>query len=224
MQSGALLTRRVTVRVQTPSGVVELGPWRVRPPTVRVVVAVLECAPLADPEGDDAARMAWDVLSTALAQWLPVAMFERLVQSPGFLTEYATSLVWSGTPEALGGDETPARKSESKLKLKAAAQSWQAVVADYRAVLHAADVWNELWPDFVLQSASLDRLRAKQSLGMLQAILAGKGSEDTFESIVDRSGWTVDHTMTDEEQLAALRRLQEQSGMDASGARPPVSL
>ena len=184
------------VRVATAGGV-DLGTYRVRPPSAREAITLIEVC-----EGEvseDAFLAASDVLRT----WLPARLWSLLL-SRAFTRraalEVALSLLSVGLPDG---------NAERETKKRAYRRSWDSVCAEYLHVYPSASL-DDPWPLFVERCMRIDEIRAKASLDhFMGAAVASTGKG--LDSLQQRAGF---EEVYDEEAAMA----EQMRNLEAIGA------
>jgi hypothetical protein len=174
--------------VRTAGGV-DLGTYRVRPPSAREAISLMEVS------GD------FDLASEVIRGWLPARLSSLLLSRTFTETgamEVALSLLSVGLPD---------RESEKAAKKKAQARSWDSVCAEYLHIYPSASL-DDPWPLFVERCLRIDELRARDELSQFIAhavATTGKGIKD----VQRRAGFDPD--FWDEEAALATQKASLES-------------
>lgn len=188
--SAALCSREVAVRIRAAASrrITALVP----PAPVSAVAALAEVG--ADAALGDAD--AWALLADACRGWLPLSLRSALFSASVFadaegrrdVLEQIGRLVARGVPET-----EEAEAAEQKLKLKAEASGWPAVVAAYRSEF-GTDPLPMPYGQFVLEWKRLDALSAHRELAHFRAAtlsnphLTPEAFEEQYDALLARAG------------------------------------
>lgn len=197
MIAAAYIERLVPVIARTREGVLDLGTYRVRPPSAREAIMLLQVHREALSDDD-----AWAVAADVMRSWLPARLWSRLLARTfprRFALQLAVELLSVGLPEV----ET----KQGQMKQKAAARSWDSVVSEYLHVYPGASL-EEPWPFFVDRCLAIDEVRALDELSAFMPYAVaqtGKG----LDVIQRRAGQAPADEWDEEAALARQRRSLE---------------
>lgn len=215
MLSASWVPRRVWIEIERVAGVQTVGPFVVRPATVREGIAVVESYETAEASGfSDPGASA--ILRVALASWLPLSLRSLLVSTSLPPDEAYT---WAMRHLAVGAEDRKAyQRQEANARQRASEASWASLVAEYRAVYGASwdEVMGEPWLTFLWLLEYTDRQRARASVDALHATSA---TSETVRTLYDRA-YPTPPKSRDElevEQATSFAKINQMFGSNLTG-------
>ena len=179
-----------------------LGAYRIRHPTAREAITLLESGEAAAGGDEDA----WASVRHALRSWLPLRLFSLLVSeriSQANAVRISSALLSVGLPES--------EKEEHDKRKKKAEAKWSELVAMYRHAYPQGSL-DEPWPFWLDQVMQVDVIRSRDTMEAFQAhAIARTGSKESLASLRKRARyeepeWDEEEAL--ERQKRSLERLK----------------